>query len=71
MRTEPTFSFSNLKSTDHINYDADITAVNSTQLGFSSALIFFTTAAVGAQFRPCNLFISNNTSGYLDLSAEL
>lgn len=70
MRSEPTVAISSLQVGDRFSYDADVT-LNVIRAGYQSAELTFTNAASGAQYRPLTLFVKNNTSGFLNLSAEL
>jgi hypothetical protein len=71
MRVEPTMSLANLTISDNSSYGTAVTSINSQNSGFSVGGLYLNMASNGALFRPANLFIANNTTGFLDLSAEL
>jgi hypothetical protein len=70
MRAEPTMTSANLSCSDQVNFGAAAT-LNSASCGYLMANIVFTHASNGAQFRPSTLFVLDNTTGHLSLSAEL
>ena len=70
MRTEPTVTISSLGASDNSTF-TNAATLGSTNVGYNTGYIGCTFSAAGAQFRPCALFIINNTSGFLTLSAEL
>ena len=70
MRAEPTVTISSLVASDNVNF-ANALTLSTVNMGYNTGRISGTFSADGAQFRPSFLFISNNTSGFLTLSAEL
>jgi hypothetical protein len=70
MRAEPTATASNLQVSDMATFGTAFT-LGSISPGFNTCRIQGSYVASGAQFRPVILRIEENTSGFLDFSAEL
>ncbi len=72
MRDGPTLNYSNLILTDRTVFDNDVTAYSDLQASPTGVYANFqTTATGGALGRGILLTVKNNTSGYLELKAEL
>jgi hypothetical protein len=69
-RATPTATFSNILVTDHTTYGTPATLA-SIGKGYDTVLLYATMSAVGAQYRPALLGVSDNTVAYVDFSAEL
>ena len=71
MRAEPTFSYANINVTDQSNYTTAMTGISGVYAGYNTAMLMVSHAAVGAQNVSVFLTIADNTSGYIDMNAEL
>jgi len=72
MRSAPTNSFNDVKISDDVGYDKNISAIAAAQNSIYSARIFYTHDSGATQFRPASLCAINtgSTSG-ITLNAEL
>jgi len=72
MRDGPTINYSNLVLTDRTGFDNDITSYSDLQSSPTGVYANFkTTTTGGAYGRAVLLAVKNNTTGYLELKAEL
>jgi hypothetical protein len=70
MRSEPSVAITNLVVSDYVSF-SNAATISSLNMGYDSGTIGCSYSAVGAQFRPAYLAISNGTSGNIALSSEL
>jgi hypothetical protein len=70
MRAAPTLAVSGLAITDG-NANYSITSLGSIYYGYDGLLATFVNSSGATQFRPIIVIALNNTTGYVEIAAEL
>jgi hypothetical protein len=72
MRSAATLSFSNVRTNTAVGTNSAVTSISNTYAGLSSLnAVFVSSGSILTQGQGATIITNNNSSGYIDLSAEL